>query len=240
MPEHSRLLISLIFVAVVFVFTRNSLRIQVQTVLLWNCFVLINLCMYWPTIITAQSTEMKTIVRQQDLKGFLVFFFILFSSIVSLFGVIFLLQLLPSDRSWSYYSGIGLSIFSVTFSWVLIHTLFTIRYASQYYIERRSLEADVDNTKKDVNNARKDVENARKDILGFPDNYNPDYLDFAYFSFSIGMTFQTPDIPIASKNIRRLVLIHALLSFGYNTAIVALSINIISGLVKMPIPFGHK
>lgn len=68
--------------------------------------------------------------------------------------------------------------------------------------------------------------------LAFPNDPEPDYLDFAYFSFVVGMTFQVSDVQITSSQIRRLALLHGLLSFGYNTVIVALSINIISGFIK--------
>jgi uncharacterized membrane protein len=67
--------------------------------------------------------------------------------------------------------------------------------------------------------------------LEFPDEKNPDYLDFVYFSFVVGMTFQVSDVEISSRPIRRLVLLHGLISFAFNTAIVALSINVISSLV---------
>jgi uncharacterized membrane protein len=67
--------------------------------------------------------------------------------------------------------------------------------------------------------------------LEFPGNEQPDYTDFVYFSFVLGMTFQVSDVVITSKHIRRLATMHGLLSFGYNTAILALSINVISGMV---------
>jgi uncharacterized membrane protein len=68
--------------------------------------------------------------------------------------------------------------------------------------------------------------------LIFPSDDPPDYFDFAYFSFVIGMTWQVSDIQISSRRIRRMVLFHALLSFLYNTVILALTINIISGLIQ--------
>ncbi|MCB0603733.1 MAG: DUF1345 domain-containing protein, partial [Saprospiraceae bacterium] len=54
--------------------------------------------------------------------------------------------------------------------------------------------------------------------------------DFAYFSFTLGMTFQVSDVAISSRKIRRIVLLHSLLSFGFNATIVAMSVNIIAGL----------
>jgi uncharacterized membrane protein len=68
--------------------------------------------------------------------------------------------------------------------------------------------------------------------LDFLNEKRPDYLDFAYFSFVIGMTFQVSDVTVSSSRIRRLVLLHGLISFLFNTIIVALSINIIAGMVQ--------
>lgn len=75
----------------------------------------------------------------------------------------------------------------------------------------------------------------RKEHVGgllFPNDEEPDYQDFAYFAFVIGMTFQVSDVQITSGNIHRPVLLHGILSFTYNTIIVTLSINIISGLIQ--------
>ncbi len=66
--------------------------------------------------------------------------------------------------------------------------------------------------------------------LDFPNDQLPDFLDFAYFSFVIGMTFQVSDVDISSKKVRKLALLHGFISFIYNTIIVALTINIIVGL----------
>jgi uncharacterized membrane protein len=68
--------------------------------------------------------------------------------------------------------------------------------------------------------------------LVFPDDDKPGYSDFAYFSFVLGMTFQVSDIQITSKRLRRIALLHGILSFGFNTIIVALTINVIAGLTK--------
>jgi len=68
--------------------------------------------------------------------------------------------------------------------------------------------------------------------IDFPGITEPDYLDFAYFSFVIGMTFQVSDVVVKSKVIRRFVLFHSLISFVFNTIIVALTINGIAGLIE--------
>ncbi len=99
-------------------------------------------------------------------------------------------------------------------SWLLIHTVFTLRYAHVFY--RSEQEADVEGS---------------GGGLIFPGGHYPDYQDFAYFSFVVGMTCQVSDVNITSRSMRRLALLHGLLSFAFNTVILALSINIISGLL---------
>ena len=95
-----------------------------------------------------------------------------------------------------------------------MHTIFATKYAHIYYGDHET-EPDI-----------------HAGGLTFPDENKPDYLDFAYFSFVLGMTFQVSDIQVASKRLRKLALLHGILSFGFNTIIVALTINIIAGLTK--------
>ena len=64
----------------------------------------------------------------------------------------------------------------------------------------------------------------------FPDEHPPDDWDFAYFAFTIGMCFQVSDVSVVGHSMRRIVLGHSLLSFAYNTAILALALNVVAGL----------
>jgi len=100
----------------------------------------------------------------------------------------------------------------VSISWVLLHTLFSLHYAHVYYGDS-------------------DDDRVRDRGLEFPQDRNPDYLDFAYFSFVIGMTSQVSDVQVKSKRMRRLTLIHGVMSFAFNTFILALFINTVSGLL---------
>lgn len=106
-----------------------------------------------------------------------------------------------------------LSIASVVISWWLVHTVFTMRYAHLFY-------------------SFKDENDEYGYGLEFPKQPDPDFMDFVYFSFVIGMTFQVSDVEVSSRAIRRLAWAHGILSFVFNTVIVALSINIISGLFQ--------
>ena len=103
---------------------------------------------------------------------------------------------------------------AVLASWLLIHTVFTLHYAHVFY--RSKQEADVEGL---------------GGGLIFPGGDKPEYEDFAYFSFVVGMTCQVSDVNVTSCSMRRLTLLHGLLSFVFNTAILALTINILAGLL---------
>src|ERR1700743_2684598 len=144
----------------------------------------------------------------------MIFIIVIGASIASLFAIIFLLKMTKGASREDINAHIFLVITSVIVSWVLVHTLFTLRYAHMYY-----------DTDDDEGNAKP------MGGLEFPKEENPDYLDFVYFAFVIGMTFQVSDVEISDRQIRRLAWVHGMISFAFNTAIVALSINVISGLV---------
>jgi uncharacterized membrane protein len=107
---------------------------------------------------------------------------------------------------------ITLTLVTIVVSWLLIHTMFALHYAHLYY------QAKSD---------RPDLPVA----LDFPTEKQPDYWDFLYFSLGIGMTCQVSDVPINSRLLRRLVLVHEVLTFFFNTIILALAINILASLI---------
>jgi uncharacterized membrane protein len=112
-----------------------------------------------------------------------------------------------SEKIAAYLIG----LIAVIVGWMLIHVLFTFRYAHLFYFDS-------------------DDDNEHDGGLKFPGTEFPNDYDFAYFSFIIGMTFQVSDVEVLDSRVRRVVLVHSLISFAYNTAIVALVINILSGL----------
>lgn len=80
-------------------------------------------------------------------------------------------------------------------------------------------------------NADRDRNNQSDGGLLFPGRADPNYADLAYFSFVLGMTFQVSDVQITDRSIRRLALAHTMISLGYNTAILALVVNVVSNLL---------
>jgi uncharacterized membrane protein len=104
----------------------------------------------------------------------------------------------------AYLLAVGLV--SVVFSWLSVHTIFTLKYARLYYGDEVG-------------------------GIDFNEQDGPDYLDFAYLAFTIGMTFQVSDTDLTAKPIRRTALRHALISYLFGAVIVAIVINIVASLL---------
>jgi uncharacterized membrane protein len=172
----------------------------------WDVF---SFCMIAASLVTFLSLcpqEIRVLAGYEDESRALVFSIVVIASLCSLAGV---LLLLSNKGGWMLGKGVETFIYltGVAFSWILLHTIFTYRYAHFFYGDHAT---------------RKDQRSGGLDI---PGEAHPDYLDFAYFSFVIGMTFQVSDIQITSRHIRRTALWHGLLAFVFNTVIVALTIN---------------
>src|SRR5450432_2495099 len=174
----------------------------------WDIFSFCMILMSLVTVLSLCPQEIRVLASHEDQSRFIVFVVVVIATLCSLAGV---LLLLGNKGNWLLSKGLETFIYitGVTFSWVLLHTIFTYRYAHFYYGDRVAQEKH------------------RTGGLDIPGEDHPDYLDFAYFSFVIGMTFQVSDIQISSRRIRRLALLHGLLSFVFNTVIVALTINVV-------------
>jgi uncharacterized membrane protein len=215
LPALVRFLTALAAAALLLIILRQK-SIPVQFMSVWVCFSLVNLIFYGVIMFTAHPREITRIAKKQDFSRLLIFFVIVLASFVSLVAIVLLLRELPNPGLRGYYYHIILSIASVSCSWFLIHTIFTFRYAHLFYTCKTE-EA---------------IDKECRGGLEFPNDKVPDYLDFAYFSFGIGMTFQVSDVQVTSGIIRRLTLLHALISFIFNTTFVALIINFIAGLIQ--------
>lgn len=206
--SHTRQIIALFIALNVFLF---SYKLNFETVILltWCVYSGVNLFLDWLIILKNTANEVKKFAADKDSSKAFIFIFILFGALFSLLAV-FILLLSVKKNTTQFATQALLSVISVVLSWFLIHTVFTLRYAHLFYLK---------------------LQKGQVKGLSFPGGQDPDYTDFAYFSFTIGMTFQVSDIEIVSKEIRKLALLQGILSFVFNTAIIALSINLISGLL---------
>lgn len=177
----------------------------------WDCFSLCMIIISGVIFFSMRPRQIRVLAKTEDAGRIVVFFIVLIATIGSLLGV---LLLLGNKEAWLLKKGVETFVYisGVICSWLLLHTMFAYRYAVLYYGEH-PLDPDIHTVG-----------------LQIPNELWPDYLDFAYFSFVIGMTFQVSDIEISSRVIRRVALMHGMLSFLFNTVIVALTINVIVDL----------
>lgn len=174
----------------------------------WNVFAGCYLILCWIVLLTMPISIIRRNASKEDGSKIFVFFMIIAASLAGMLAV--LLLIMNGDNAEKKdLSFLLIAVSGMVLSWAIVHTIFTFHYAHLFYGGKR------------------------EGGLEFPGNEKePDYLDFAYFSFVIGCTFQVSDVEISYRKIRRLAFVHGLLAFMLNTFVVALSINIISGLLK--------
>lgn len=170
-----------------------------------SCF----LALAWLTIALSSPEATRRRASREDPGRTAVYALVLLSAGVSLLSSTSLVRrakLLAGPRADLL---VALCLLNVLLCWALTHTAFALRYAHLYYRDDEEGVGGVD----------------------FPGGAPPGYFDFAYFAFTVGMTFQVSDTAVSSAQIRRDVLLHATLSFIYNTAILAFVLNLVFGAV---------
>jgi len=137
-----------------------------------------------------------------------------FGSVFTMLALFAQLMALKSEHGLDRTLSVGLSVSTIFLSWLLIHTVFALYYAHEFHSEAKGRSR------------------GQGGGLSFPDDSTPDYLDFLYFSFVVGTTAQTSDVVVCSRAMRRVVMLHGILSFFFNTAVIALAVNIAAQLVQ--------
>jgi len=173
----------------------------------WDILALAYCGWVWSSVWRLDATSTASHATREDPSRDLTDLVLLGAAIASLIAVGAVLFRVGAAGGDAKYLEAGLAVVSVFVSWTLVHTVFTLRYARLYY----SGEAGG---------------------IDFNEADPPQYSDFAYLAFTIGMTFQVSDTDIKSKQIRRTALRHALMSFPLLAVIIATSINLVSGLAK--------
>ena len=204
-----KLFICLFFGVMAFIITPTGTQSLVRVMIGWDTFSIIMVVFGWLTFFKTTAFQIRAQAKVQDENRIVIFSIVLIATLAGLIAVIILIITKKESHSESEYK-IPIAVLGMLLSWLLIHTTFTLRYAHIFYGNQE--------------------ENADKHAGGleFPKEAKPDYLDFAYFSFVLGMTFQVSDVEVTSKRLRRLVLLHSLISFIYATIMIALTINVIS------------
>lgn len=155
--------------------------------------------------------QLRKRARELDDSAWVVSLLVIMAAAISLLALGMLIYGKEEAQGLLLALRVGLGGASMIASWFLIHTVLALHYAHIYYGDEAG-----DGKKED-----------RKG-LDFPGKSEPDYWDFFYYSFVIGMTCQVSDVSIQSRGMRRLTLVHSIVSFFFNTTVIALTVNLIA------------
>jgi uncharacterized membrane protein len=183
-----------------------------RMLLSWDVGALAYLLLAWTTIARADATMTRVRAQAHDQSGYVIFVLIVTAASASFVAIGFLVGDFRNLPFWPRAEHLTLSITALLLSWLLIQTLFAFHYARWYY-------------------SREKDSATHRGGLNFPGGKEPDYLDFAYYAFVVGMTSQVSDVCVMARHMRRLTLVHGVLAFIFNIAILAMSINIIGGVI---------
>ena len=206
LDSHHRVFISAVFAAVVLAASPPGIPLTARIAITWTAFAGVMLAFAWGVILAGEPGAVRRSAVLHDAGRRLIFALVLLASCGSLWIVWTLLALARGQSGGPYAAYMTLAPVSVVFSWSLVHTLFALRYAHIYY-------------------GAGEVHGTPHGGLEFPGDHVPDFMDFAYYSFVVGMTAQVSDVQVSSRVLRRLTLLHGVISFAFNTVILALTIN---------------
>jgi uncharacterized membrane protein len=173
----------------------------------WDAAVLIFLAWVWNAVWRLDPGTTARLAKREDPSNAVAELVVLGAGTAQLAAVGF--ALLRAGRATGSMRAflIAVGLLSVVLSWTVVHTVFMLRYARGYYSEPPG-------------------------GIEFNESEPPTYLDFAYLSFTIGMTFQVSDTSFTSKPMRRIALQHALLSYLFGAVLLAIVINVVATLLK--------
>jgi len=200
-----RTFLSILVGLVAFFLLPGSLRLVTRLLIGWDIFVGLYLLLVLGMMYRCGLVHIKRNAVRQDDGRFLIPLLTALGAFASIAAIVF--ELAGTHRS---APDLTLATLTIALSWAAVHTGFALHYAHEYY------------------------RSARPGGLQFPSGdqtEHADYWDFVYFSFVIGMTAQVSDVGITDKTIRRTATAHGIISFVYNTALVALMVNIAASAI---------
>jgi uncharacterized membrane protein len=173
----------------------------------WGVAALLIGLAIWPRILRMDAARTKANARDEDFSRVSADLVLLVASVASLIAIFFLVDEAGQRHGVAKLVLAILAVTVVVLSWLLVQTVYTVRYGDLYY----------------------------GDPIGgidFNDGGDPDYHDFLYLAFTIGMTYQVSDTDLGTKALRRTAIRHAFLSFVFVTVILAVTINVVASLLR--------
>lgn len=205
--HHSRLLLSISAASVLFFLLPADWATITRLLVSWNVGVLMFLMLVFWLMTRLSATQISERYQDEDETAPVILIISVIAAILAMVSIVAFLAMLDQVSEAEKSLRITLVAFTVIDAWMLIPTMFTLHYADMFY------------------SAAPDARPLR-----FPDTQTPAFWDFAYFSFTIAAACQTADVSTTQGAIRKVLIVHCVLSFFFNAAILGLAINVTAGL----------
>jgi uncharacterized membrane protein len=182
-----------------------------RLLLAWDLAVAVFLASAVQLMRGATVRQIRARAAQEDEGRFGILILTVAAAATSLIAIVAELAGTPAGDAATHVRRLVLALLTILLSWAFVHVIFAFHYAHDFYAEDGG---------------------RRGAALQFPGGEDPDYWDFAYFSFVIGMTSQVSDVEIASKAMRRTATAHSITSFLFNMALLSLMINVAASFIS--------
>ena len=209
-----RLFISLLVALAIFALLPGTTALPIHFVIAWDAGAALYIALTI-TMISRSPHRLRVRAQLEDASKWAILALMIVAALASLLSIGFVLHEAKNQTGWVADEHVLIAGGTILLSWGFAHLLFAIHYAHAFYDDSPTAE-DPD---------------AVAGGLEFPGEKNPDYWDFLYFSFVVGMTCQVSDVQVTGRIMRRLTLGHGIIAFLFNTVILALSINLLAGLL---------
>lgn len=207
-----RLLISAGAGILCFVLLPLQLSLLQRLMIGWNVLAWLYLLFLWLLMLRSTPQHTRQIARQQDESASMVLALVSLGCLVSILAILFELGTAKQVSDALKTLHLTLTGTTLVVSWLLLPTAFTMHYAHLFYHQQNKAEPLP---------------------LLFPGKLvEPNYWDFAYFSFTIAVASQTADVAVSTAEIRKITLLQSVISFFFNMLILGLSINVGAGLLS--------
>jgi uncharacterized membrane protein len=200
-----RTFIAIAIGVVAFFLLPQSLRLGTRLLLGWDTFIAFYLVLVYTMVFRCGLAHIRRNAVLQDDGRFLILLVTALGAFASIAAIV-----IELDAEHRNTPELALATVTIALSWTAVHTTFALHYAHEFY------------------------RGAKPGGLDFPKGHedeDPDYWDFVYFSFVIGMTAQVSDVGVTDRTIRRTATAHGIISFVFNTALVALMVNIAASAI---------
>jgi uncharacterized membrane protein len=208
-----RMTISAIFGALVLIYSPTDVG-TTRALLAWNASVILFIVLILVMMGRTKAADIRDHATAEEEGRFTVLTVVIAAAVMTLIAIGIEIYSIKEMQGAPRALRFALTFGTVISSWTFVHVVFAIYYAHEFHAECVGRK-----------------KTATRGGLNFPGETLPDYWDFIYFAFTVGMTAQTSDVVVTSRRMRRLVIIHGLVAFVFTTAVIALTVNLAAQLV---------